>query len=658
MADDAPQAIEIARYRALPLGWAVVVSGLAVAAALLAVNQLLNLHFFVGVMLIDNRYLYTITMLLLPPVFIIFPPTRSSPRDRVPWYDVVLFFLTAAILGYLVYQANPITDEGWEFSAPGHGVAVSVMCWALLLETARRAGGNAIFFVVLVVSLYPVYADKVPGPISGFSMGFLDVAVFHIMSLEGLLGIPTRAFANLVMGFIVFGVALQYTGAGKFFINLAFALMGHVRGGPAKVAIFSSGLLGSVSGSVVTNILTTGAMTIPAMKRTGFPARYAAGVEACASTGGVLMPPIMGATAFVMASFLGIPYITIAIAATIPSILYFFGLFMQIDAYAARRGLVGLPRDELPTVWQSVREGWHYIIVFVFLVWMLAVMQREAMAPFYATVLLLAINQAFPHTRWRWRDLATFLQSTGRLFGELMGILAGIGLIVGALTMTGMAGTLTNDLVFLAGGNPYVLLVTGAVTSFILGIGMTVTAAYIFLAVVLAPALIKVGLDPLAVHLFLLYWGMLSFITPPVAIGAFAAASLAGAQPMETGFEAMRLGTIIYFIPFFFVLNPALIFHGAWYEVLFVFISAIAGVILLASALQGYLVWAGPLGPGLVGAAARLFLFTGGLLFALPGGGIIPLGHVQLTVVAVLVALPGIAAVSWRNRRAGPVPTA
>src|SRR5690606_31786229 len=216
---------------------------------------------------------------------------------------------------------------------------------------------------------------------------------FHFTSSESVMGIPARAFGELVIGFVMFGAALQYTGAGHFFNNIALALFGAVRGGPAKVAIFASGLMGSVSGSVVSNVLTTGVVTIPAMKRTGFSPAYAGGGEACASTGGVLMPPVMGATAFIMASFLGVPYATIAIAAVVPSVLYYFALFVQIDGYAARNKLEGLPRADLPSVRETFKAGWHYIFVFVLLVWMLLVLQREALAPFYATALLLVINQ-------------------------------------------------------------------------------------------------------------------------------------------------------------------------------------------------------------------------------------------------------------------------
>jgi TRAP transporter 4TM/12TM fusion protein len=365
------------------------------------------------------------------------------------------------------------------------------------------------------------------------------------------------------------------------------------------------------------------------------------------------MPPIMGATAFVMATFLELPYIHIAIAAIVPSALYFFGLFVQIDAYSARYRLEGLPRKELPSLKQTFKEGWYFVAVFVLLVWMLVFLKREALAPFYATALLLAINQILPYQRWSKRDLADFLNGAGKLFAELTAILCGIGLIVGALAVTGMSGTIANDLIHIAGGNPLILLVVGAATSFVLGIGMTVTAAYIFLAVALAPALVRAGLDPMAVHLFIFYWGMLSYITPPVALGAFAAASVAKARPMETGLQAMRLGSIIYFIPFFFVLNPALILQGPWELVTLRIVEAAVGVVLIAAGLQGYLIGVGNLA---LSAWAqwpiRALLAASGIVIATPGGDLLPASAIDLLVAGALLALPAIALALWIVRRA------
>ena len=508
----------------------------------------------------------------------------------------------------------------------------------IVLEGGRRAGGLPIFIIVTVLSFYPMYSHLLPDVVAGIGLPIDDVAIFHILGEESLFGLPMQAFAMLVFGFLLFGVALQFTGGGPFFINFAFALLGHMRGGPAKVAIFSSGLLGSMSGGPVTNVLTTGPLTIPAMRRTGFSRHYAAGVEACASTGGVLMPPIMGATAFVMASFLGVSYVTVAVAAIVPSLLYFFGLFVQIDAYAAKHGLKGLPKEELPNVGKVFREGWYFLAVFFLLLWMLVYLQQEATAPFYATALLLIINQFTSH-KLNLDKVLLLIASTGKLMAELAGILAAIGLIVGALAVTGMAGTLANDLVYIAGDNVVVLLIMGAVTSFVLGIGMTVTAAYIFLAIILAPALINAGLDPLASHMFIMYWGMLSFITPPVALSAFAAASVAQASPMRVGVESMRLGAIIYFIPFFFVFNPAMLLQGSFMEIAPVLVTAVIGVTLVSGALQGYLLGFGLLGTGVSGIVVRTLLVVAGLVFAIPGGGILGLNQWWLALSACAIAI-------------------
>lgn len=623
------------------------------ALTLFTIDYLFNLQLINVVTQVESQFFYMVVALMLPLVFVLWPMNRHAARDRVPWYDVLLFLASIGICGFFVVSAEQILDEGWEYAAPQYAVVMSFLFWVTVVEAIRRAGGLPIAIIVGLASLYPIFADVMPGPIQGFPSTPSQTAIYLAMSREGIMGIPLQAFANLVIGFLLFGVALQKTGGGKFFINLAFALLGHVRGGPAKVAVFSSGLMGSMSGSVITNVMTTGVMSIPAMRRVGFSKSYAAGVEACASTGGVLMPPVMGATAFIMAAFLNIPYGTIALAAVVPSVLYFLGLFIQIDAYAARHDLKGLPPEELPSLKETLREGWYFIFVFGLLIWMLFFLRQEATAPFYATALLLVINQVLPYQRWGWQDVKDFFFDAGKLFAELIAILAGVGLLVGALSVTGLSGTIANDLIFLAGGNTLVLLMMGAATSFILGIGMTVTAAYIFLAVALAPALINGGgMDPLAVHLFILYWGMLSFITPPVALGAFAAATVAGARAMETGVQAMRLGSVIYFIPFLFVLNPALIFQGVWTEVLVVILQALAGVVLIAGAMQGWLLGVGNLAAsGVLQWPVRLALVIGGLLLAVPGGGPVPLTNLQLSVISAVLIIPAIILAKVSHRR-------
>ena len=644
--DDAPASSlkepKQTRYRNIPKKWQLAMAVMTACSIFLAINQIFNLGFFIGYVMLDSRYMYLITGIMLCMVFVTFPANKHS-LDYIPWYDSAIIIVLAFVFSYFAFNAERIVLEAWEYAAPDIGVFLAAITWIIVLEAGRRAGGWPVFSIVLIFSLYPTFAASLPNVIAALSIPLGDVAIFHVLGEESLFGIPMRVFVQLVFGFLIFGVSLQFTGGGPFFINLAFALLGHLRGGPAKVSIFSSGLMGSMSGGPISNVLTTGPLSIPAMRRIGFTKEYASGVEACASTGGVFMPPIMGATAFVMASFLNISYVSVAIAAIVPSVLYFFGLFMQIDAYAAKNDLKGLPKEELPKLGSVFKDGWYFIAVFVSLIWMLVYLQREAVAPFYATALLLIINQFTKH-RLSFDKVMQLIAQMGRLLAELAGILAAIGLIIGGLAVTGIAGTIANDLVYLAGENVVVLLIMGALTSFILGIGMTVTAAYIFLAIVLVPALTNSGINPLASHMFVMYWGMLSFITPPVALAAFAAASVANVAPMRAGFEAMRLGAIIYFVPFFFVFNPALLLQGSIIENLQAFTTAIFGVAIVSGALQGYMIGVGDLGSGIKGLVVKILVGMSGLMLALPAGGLFGFSQIALLAVAVGLLVSGIVA--------------
>ncbi|EKE78782.1 TRAP transporter permease [Oceanibaculum indicum] len=643
---------DVLQYRTIhgPLRTVFVI--LTLAAVLLSVNQLFNLQLF-GLVVLDNRYLYSLAGIFLCLTYIVFPLRgKGDAQGAVPWYDILLGALSLAVAGYFVWTGEEALSAGWEYAAPQTAMILSFVFWVLILEATRRTGGTIIFAIVLLFSLYPAFADKVPGPISGYPLPLEDTIAFHIISSESSFGIPMRAFGELVVGFIVFGAALQQTGGGRFFNDLALALVGQFRGGAAKVAIFASGFMGSMSGSVISNVLTTGVVSIPAMRRTGFSRSYAAGTEACASTGGVLMPPVMGTTAFVMASFLGIPYIDIALAAALPSMLYYFGLFVQLDSYAARRGLKGLERAEVPSLRETFREGWQYLFVFAVLIFVMVVFRQETLAPFYATGLLLIINQIFPRTRLSLDGFLKLIQAIGRSLAELVSVLLGVGLIVGAFSATGLAGTLVNDLLFIAGDATIVLLIMGAITSFIFGMGMTVTACYIFLAIVLAPALTQAGMNPLAVHLFIMYWGMVSFITPPVALGAFAAATIAGTGPIKAGLAAMRLGSVIYFVPFFFVLNPALIGQGTTGEVLLVLATAFPGVWMIASATQGYLAFFGSFGDGWASLVNRALLFVGGILLIFPGFEEFHLSQIELTGIALALVAASLLLETGRRKLA------
>jgi TRAP transporter 4TM/12TM fusion protein len=591
-------------------------AGTALAIAL-AIYQIFSLNIWLGPTLIESRYLYLLAALLLPLVFLAYPMSRRA-RATVPWGDAVLAALALALLLTFAWEARRILDVGWETGAPPLYAAAAALAWLLIMEALRRTSGWAMTVIVGVFSLYPLVAGRLPSPLSGIEHGFLDTMSRHLFGAESSFGIPMKAFGEILIGFIVFGVALNHTGAGRFFNDLAFALVGRWRGGAAQVGVISSMFQGSISGSVISNVISSGVVTIPAMKRTGFRADYAGGVEAVASTGAVLMPPVMGSTAFVMASFLGRPYSEIVVAALVPGLLFYFALLMQIDAYAARLGLRGLSREELPRLPAVMRDGWIYIPVFGVLIYFLLEENLEAQAPFYATAVLLAINQLHPRHRLSWSAFAAFLGAAGRALADLAAILLGVGCIIGAFSMTGLAGTLANDLVYIAGGAPLLLLLMGAITSFIFGMGMTVTACYIFLAIVLAPPLEKAGMDRLAIHLFIMYWGMVSFITPPVALATFAAAPIAKANAMAIGLQATRLGTAIYLVPFCFALNPALILKGDAVTVAVSVAAAFLGLGAAAGALQGYAVWLGRYPPSVLGWAARALVLTGGLYLAAP----------------------------------------
>jgi len=608
----------VQRHRPLTGAWLALFVLLTLAGLFLAVNHLFNLRFFVGFVLLENRYLYLLLATFFSLVFLLFP-ARKEAGTRVPWYDVLLFLAAVGSSVYFAWHGERMVREAWEFQAPAFAVGVGVVLWLLLLEGARRTGGLALALILLVFSLYPVYAGWLPGPIAGFSLSFADTIRYQTASVEAVLGIPMRVFGNLLVGFILFGAALHVTGAGRFFTHVSMALLGNVRGGTAKVAVVASGLFGSMSGSSVSNVLATGAVTIPAMKRTGFRPEDAAAVEANASSGGVLTPPVMGAVAFVMASVLGTPYVYVAAAAAVPAFLFYLSLFLQIDAYAAKYGIRGLPRQELPSLRESFTEGWFYMLAFGLLIFLLVYLRQEALAPFYATGLLLVLAMLRRNTRWTASRVLGFVVSTGQTLVELVTILSAVGLLIGGLIVTGVIGTFTSDVVRIAGGNVTALVVLTAVACFILGTGLTITASYIFLAIMMAPALIQQGMNPMAVHLFILYWAVLSEITPPVALSVVAASGLAGAPVMRSMMEAMRFGAVKYALPFFFVYNPVLVLQGATPLVLLeVVLAAVIGLALVAYALQGYLPWIGTLNNNPLGYATRLLLIGAGLLLALP----------------------------------------
>ena len=579
----------------------------------LSVNQMFRLNLW-GFTPVDNSYLYYMLAFSLSLVFIYFPATSSAPRDRLPWYDVGLALITVVINIYLGIMGMDMISFGWEYTAPWLPTIFSVILWALVLEAVRRASDLSMMIFCVVFSAYPLFAEVLPSVFQGQSYDFLTTARLHSLGMNSILGIPLFTVCTLLIGFMVFGVILAGTGGGVFFFTIAQSVLGTARGGAAKIGIVGSCLFGMLSGSTVSNVLTIGSMTIPAMKRTGFAPHYAAAIESCASAGGPIMPPVMGAAAFVMASFLNIPYGAVALAALIPALLYYLGLFIQVDGYAAKTGLKGLPREELPRFWTTLKGGWPYFFVIVVLCYFLLTLRREALAPFYASGVLLVIAMLKKETRLTWKTLVNILVDSGKVLSQLIAILAAAGLIVGGLSVTGVALSFSREIVVAVGNNTLLILIFGALTSFVLGLGMTTTACYIFLAIVMVPALVKLGIDQMAAHLFVFYWGALSELTPPVALCVAAACGIAGSEFMKTGWTAMRLGAVKYIVPFFFVYAPALLLHGTPWKIFEATLFSVVGIIIAGSALEGYLVGIGEL-KNFVG---RMILLGGGLLIAFP----------------------------------------
>ncbi len=616
------------RLQGAPFWAAFVLSALGI---FISVNQIFNLGLF-GFRPVSTGYYYMMIGLFLAIGFLAFPARKGQVQVR--WYDWGLAFLVLASSFWMLLNAQQIIDRGWNLEAPTGVTLLAGLYVALALEGLRRTGEWILFVFCLVLAAYPLYAGYMPGFLWGVQLDLAQTVTEHAYGLESIIGIPMQVVTDTLVGFIVFGVILANTGGGTFFMDFASAVLGKARGGPAKVAILSSGLFGMLSGSPTSNVLTTGTITIPTMKRCGYPATYAGAVEACASTGGAIMPPVMGAAAFIMASFLNVPYAEVVIAAFIPALLYYLALMLQTDCYAARNNLVGLDRSEVPPLRDTLRIGWHYILALIGLTYLLLAWRIEAAAPFWVSLFLLAV--AILRARSTGFNLRAFCQLTvdvGQGLAQLVCLIAGIGLIIGAMSITGVANSFSRELVQYAGGNVWLLLAAGAATSFVLGMGMTASACYIFLAIVLAPALIEVGIDPMAAHLYIFYWGMVSFITPPVALAAIAAASIAKADAMATGFKALRIGSLLLLLPMLFVLQPALIMKGEVVTIVQSCVTATVAVLLLAGAFEGYF-WR----IGSLTAWPRIALGIAGLLLFIPEGRTDLAGAVIAIITLVLAS--------------------
>lgn len=536
----------------------------------------------------SNVYYYMLFMLFLPCAYLTMP-ARKKDKSRLPWYDIIGAVFAFLIPIYFIKHYYAIVYDGWLPAPTTFSFIIAIIYSFLLLEGSRRIGGTVFFILCVAIGLYPLVAEYMPGILYGMGYNLKETISYAIYGGEGLIGLPGMLTGGILIGFLIFAGMLIASGAGGFFLDLANALMGRYRGGPAKVAVISSGFFGSLSGSPISNIISTGSITIPAMKKIGYPKRVAGAIEACASTGGVLMPPVMGMIVFVMAVITEMAYADIMVAAIIPAVLFYIGLLVQVDLHAARLGFSGIPEADIPSLKETLKSGWHFIFVLVFLVWGLLYMRWGEVTPYYASAVLFVLSFFNKKTRMGPTRIYAAIVIIGKLVAQMVAIILPFSFILVGLVITGTSASFAAGLVSLGGENIYLVLLMGIVACYLLGIVGFDIAAYVFLAISLAPALEQLGLNKMAVHLFLVYYPMLALLTPPVAIGAFVASALAGSEPMPTAWASMKLGIVIYFIPIFFVFEPSLVMQGSWTLSLYYFSMCVVGTIVMAGGLVGYM---------------------------------------------------------------------
>ncbi|MCX5824407.1 MAG: TRAP transporter permease [Deltaproteobacteria bacterium] len=557
--------------------------------------------------------------LILIMVIILYPfKEGASPRTSVPWMDYTLMGLSVIVCAYIVVYY----ELGW-MDPSLHGVSeqyrdtveiiLGVTAILLVLEATRRVMGLALPLIAFLFVLYTIFSNHFPGFLQarGYSMTRI-VGHLYIWS-EGIWGVAMGVAAITIVGFIIFSSFITETGAGNFFTDIANATLGTKRGGPAKAVIISDALFGMVSGSTTASVMTTGVFTIPMMRKVGYSANFAGAVEAVAANGGQIMPPVMGAVVFIMCEFLQMPYREVVLASIIPALLYWLVLYLTIDYNAALQGMKGLSKAELPSLSVVLKRGWFYFLPLIALIYLLVVValspERSALS---AVVVLLVACLFFKDVRMGPKRILKALALAGRSMVLVTSACATAGIIIGCMTLTGLGSKLSTMLLTAAQGEMFLLLLFSAIACYILGMGMSSIPVYLTVAILVAPALVKFGISPMAAHLFVFWWALTSFITPPVAIAAYAVASLSGGDPFRTGFEAMRLGAGIYVIPFMFVYRPGLLLMDSVGGIVLATVICILGVYAAAAALTGYFltktkIW------------ERLSLFGGALLIVFPG---------------------------------------
>lgn len=622
------------------------VCGAVLSVALVTISALwaLAVPRMLGVAYYTEQFVCIILGLAIAVAYLRLPANRRAVRHKIPWYDWCAAAIALAIGFYfaLYYPdlVNFLLLRPPEIVIPGAALIL------LILEATRRSTGWALVSIVSVFLLYGVFGNYVPGQLSGRAQAWDRLTSYLTLDLNGILGVPLTVSVTIVVAFVFFGNLLSATGGARFFTDLALIGMGRFRGGSMKIAVVASGLFGSISGSAVANVVATGVVTIPMIKKAGYPSHRAGAIEAVASTGGQLLPPVMGAAAFLMAEFLEISYAEVALAALVPAVLYYVALFIQADLEAGRLGIAAVDRALVPRL-RSVITGWHFPIGFAALIYALFTLNWVPERAAYlgsAAVIITALVFGYQGVRPKLHNLASALVQTGYGVVDIVMIAASAGMVIGVLAITGLSFNLTYALVEIGGGNLILLLVLSAVVCIILGMGLPTLGVYVLLATLVAPALIEVGVDRIAAHLYVMYFGMMSMITPPVAVAAFAAAAIAKADPMRTGYAAMSFGWTAYVIPILFVFSPSLLLLGDTSDMIWTLVTALLGVWLVSIGMAGYFVR--PLG-----AMMRILFIATGLATLVPANAFPGATYTDIAGIVLGIGLLSREFFSQRARR-------
>ncbi len=557
---------------------------------------------------IKMRAIHLTFVLLL--VFLIYPFRKRKLKGLPSALDWLLFSLSLAVGIYIYFASDQLaTRGGFPITTDYVFGAIAII---VILEASRRALGKELPILAIIFLLYAYFGKYIPGSFGHSGYSIKRIIEHMYLGTEGIFGIALGVSASYIFLFILFGAFLGETGMAKLINDSSMAIAGTSPGGPAKVAVFASGLMGTISGSAVANVATTGAFTIPLMKSVGYKPYFAGAVEAVASTGGQIMPPVMGAAAFIMAEFLNIPYKDIMIAAVIPAFLYYLAVFVMVHLEALKTGLSGIPKERLPSMKEVIKERGHLVLPLIAIIYLLLKGVTPTFAAFYGIFIAIAASLLRKSTRMSFRSLLAAMEAGAKSSVGVAMATAVVGFIVGVSSLTSLGITLGDNLVSLAHGNLLLTLILAMITAIILGMGMPTTAVYIVAATIAAPSLVKLGVAPLAAHLFVFYFGNISNVTPPVALAAFTGAGIAGADPNKVGWTAARLAIAGFIIPYIWIYSPALIAQGNAVGILLAAVTATVGVVALGSAVQGYMLTR-------TNPVQRILLLAGALAMIKPG---------------------------------------